>query len=130
METLNIRNNYNGKIFCDNFSELLIASPQYIVGYQMQLMQKNTEMGIVQIEAVRLFPFARVSDVVSFLNCGKPAAAQAEILNRQYAGPQNKLAPDTIIAHVVFSYIERNIQNHGLLLQDWWESKQPETQNS
>ncbi|MBA3706568.1 MAG: hypothetical protein H0W84_11930 [Bacteroidetes bacterium] len=122
MLQLDFTKNWNGKLFLDHFSDIRLHSQAFAVGVEMEVMVKSISFGLVKIEAVRQFPFSRLSDVVAYANIGKPAYYQADLLNRFYGGGQ-PLRPDQMLTHLVCAYIQRNILNQASLLEEWWKEK-------
>ena len=118
---INFNQNYNGKLFLDNFGELIPKSDVHYNGAEFQAWHKSIFLGVIKIEAVRSFPFGQITDVIAFINCGQPAHFQAAVLKKLYA--QETLFPDSLLDHIVFSYVSRNIEAQGNLLDDWWRVK-------
>lgn len=122
MITIDIYRNYNGKLFCDNFSHVTIYSPELNPGDEVKITHRGLEMGIATVEALSHLPFSRINDALSFVNMGKSSQYQAAELNRMHNGGQT-LAADAMISHIVFGYTERNIENQTQLIKEWWDSK-------
>ncbi len=123
MQIISFSTNPNGKLFNDHFGDIRIADiEKYYCGNVLELRLKNQVMGIVQVVAVREFKFHNISDILSYLNIGKPAAYQADLLKRYYLHQEN-LTSDSKLVHIAFHYTYRNINVHANLLQEWWQSK-------
>ncbi len=123
MFTLNYKENWNGKLFTDHFNELTLHSHEYIKDAIGEVKLFNQHMGIVRIETLRVLPFSRISDIVSYSNIGKSLQFQAELLNRNHNNGV-PLPPDTLITHMVCAYVQRNIEVQSKLITEWWTSKQ------
>jgi hypothetical protein len=124
MLQLDFSSNWNGKLFNDTFSDIRLHNPDInFLGNEMEVMEKSIYHGIVKIVAVRSFPYYKINDVLAFINVGKPAAYQAEILKRCYAKNQ-AIQPDMQLDHIVFTYTKRNIETQSQLLTEWWQTKQ------
>lgn len=123
MQIISFTNNPNGKLFNDNFSDIRLADGEkYYPGNNLEVRLKNQLLGIVQVMATRDFKYNQISDVLSYLNIGKPAAYQADLLKRYYMNVET-LTNDTRLTHIVFKYIYQNIDLHAALLKDWWKNK-------
>lgn len=118
METIDFQQNYNGKLFCQCFNDVVLNTQQYQVGQTYTLTLKGLELGKVQVVALHVFPFQKISDPISFLTTGKPAVYLAQLLRR---GAYTATATIPELLHIVFQYQERNITNHQQLLQAWWK---------
>lgn len=117
MLTYNFNNNHNGKLFNDVFGEIMLRN-EINIGDEFSIVLKGLEMGTARVEEIRFFPFSRLSNAASLINCGQPTPYQAAMLNRYYN--QGKLLPpDQQIAHVIFRYTKRNIENLELKLTEW-----------
>jgi hypothetical protein len=114
--------NFNGKLFLDHFGDIRSKNEVFTIGEEGEVLLKNISLGYAVIEAARNFPFSRISDALSLLNCGKPAPYQAQLLNNYY-GHGNMLAPDHQLVHVIFRYTQRNIENQTKLITEWWNEK-------
>lgn len=126
METLDFSTNWNGKLFLDNFGTVRLFNPgKYIVGKELELTLKGTSLGIVTIAAERKFYFRSISDVLAYMDVGKPAHYLAELIKRFY---EKKMTIDenTALHHVICHYKLRHVQAHESLLKEWWEEKKQE----
>jgi hypothetical protein len=124
MQIITFTTNPNGKLFNDNFSDIRLADGEkYFPGNSLEVKLKNHALGIVQIMACREFKYNQITDVLAYLNIGKPAAYQADLLRRYYANVET-LTNDSRLVHIVFKYTWQNISAHQTLLQDWWQNKQ------
>lgn len=133
---LNYKTNPNGKLFCDTYSDLRLHDPEkFYRGAIIQVYYQNMQMGTVQVMAVRTITFKQITDVLSYLVCGKPAAYLAAQLRSYYENTDTELTADTKFDHVVLQYTSRNLESHAYQLQEWWNQtrtlqEQPQTQNS
>lgn len=122
MTTLDIRDNFNGKLFCDHFSHVAMYDPAIVIDREMQLTHRSMDMGVIKVKCMRTFPFSRLSDMVSFLNTGRAVQYQASLLNREANGGKT-LAPDTPVMHIVVGYVQRNAEVQEPLIKDWWDTQ-------
>lgn len=127
MFTLELRENYNGKLFSDHFNEVALFSHEYHKGAIGEVKLNNVSLGVIKIEALRSFHFSRLTDIVSYLNIGKDMQFQAAHLNLIHNGGKT-LPPDTMLTHMVCSYLQRNIENQTRLITEYWNSKQIKTE--
>ena len=121
MLTIDFSTNPNGKLFADLFSDIRMKSLAFEPGTECEIMYRSIFMGYAKIEETRSFPFARISDVAALLNCGKRAAYQAAMLNKFY-NKGEMLAPETILQHIVFSWISRSRAQEEMI-KEWWNEK-------
>lgn len=122
MIAISINHNYNGKLFADNFSHIEPFSHDYEEGMQLELIHQGISFGIVEIRKIKVMHFARITEVMSFLFCGKPLYYLAAQLNEEY----NKGVPhagEKLFMHMVLGYAARNVANQTKPFQDWWASK-------
>lgn len=122
MYTLYLHDNFNGKFFSDHFTHVTVADAEFYEGAEMNLRHRGTELGIIKVEALRSFPFSELSDVVSLINTGKPVQFQASLLNREHNGGKT-LDRNTLLQHIVFSYVQRNLDAQNDLIEEWWNEK-------
>ena len=131
MQQLNFTQNWNGKLFMDHFGTVRLHNPgKYFAGNTLECSLKNVQLGIITLPAVRTFKYKDIRDVLAFLDTGRPAHYMAAVLSKMY-GQSIALQPDTLFDHIVCHYTERNIDNQGRLMQEWWsnileQSKQKE----
>ena len=119
---LQFSHNHNGKLFLDHFGFVDLHDPdKYIVGSRLDLSLRHTLLGTVSVVAVRTFQYKQISDILAYIECGKPAHYLADLLKR-YCEGKIELGPETKLDHVVLHYRERHLQNHSLLLQEWWKA--------
>lgn len=115
--------NYNGKLLADHFPDIRAFNPQiHFIGNRFQAMYKSITLGVVEIRAVRQFPYARITDVCSLLTTGKPAGYQAKLIDRYY----NHGLPckgDYPLVHIVFNWYDRDMTAQSQLLHEWWQEK-------
>lgn len=121
MLQIDFHQNQNGKLFLDNFGEIFPKSDTHVIGNDYQAWHKSLFLGTIKIEALRSFYFRQVTDVVSFLNCGRPAHFQAALLKKLYS--EQVLFPDSMLDHVVFSYVSRNLEAQSSLMEEWWRER-------
>lgn len=122
MLQLEFTQNWNGKLFLDHFGDIRLQSQAFAIGVEVEIILKGTSLGIARIEAVRTFPFCLLSDVVSYINIGKPAYYQASLLNKFYNGNQ-PMESTRLLQHLVLGYTHRNIENQNIIMEDWWKDK-------
>lgn len=121
MLQLTFSQNWNGKLFNDCFGDIRLHDPQlYIVGHQVEVIEKSMYHGIAEIVAVRNFKYRQIRDVLAFLNVGKPAHYQAELIKR-FSG--FNLNEETLLDHIVLRYVERQKETQSNLMQLWWNNK-------
>jgi hypothetical protein len=120
MQQINFSSNSHGKLFLDVFEDIRLADDfKFIAGNTLEVLLKNKSLGYAQVLAVKAFNFNKISDTLAFVNCGHHAAYQAAILQKIYG----QLTNESRICTVVLKYTQRNIEQHQLLLQDWWQTK-------
>ena len=123
MQKLHFNANHNGKLFLDHFGFVdLHDAERYTVGNHLDVFLRSTLLGTVTVVAVRTFRFKQISDILAFIECGKPAHYLADLL-RRYCENKIALGPETELDHVVLHYKQRHLHNHSLLLQEWWNEK-------
>lgn len=128
MQNVSFSHNYNGKLFTDCFGSVQLEDNEmFFAGNLLRGLYANTEIGVLKVQAVRKFRFKHISDVLAYIECGKPAHYLAAMIRQNAAAGGYIINPETRIDHVVFCYESRNIANHSLLLQEWWHEKK--TQN-
>ncbi len=128
MERVSFSHNYNGKLFTDCFGSVQLEdSERFFAGNMLTGLYKNENIGLLKVEAVRKFRFQHISDVLAYIECGKPAHYLAEVIRKSAAADGYIVKPETRLDHVVFCYETRNITIHSALLQQWWQEKK--TQN-
>lgn len=112
--------NPNGKLFNHRFSDIRLSDQEkYAVGNILAVQLSSKELGYVKVISFREFEFRQINDTVAYLNCGQPAAYQAELLTRYYF-TTCKLQPRTKMIQIVFEYTQRDLQQHKYLMQEWW----------
>ena len=121
MLSFDFTNNPNGKLINDTFGDIRLKG-EFNVGDECLITLKGVEMGYATIEEIRIFSFSRLTNAASLINCGKPAHYQAALLNRYYNRGEI-LPPDCLLAHIIFHYMVRNIDNQSAMLKEWWENK-------
>lgn len=119
---IDLRENYNGKLYADVFSEMVPVSAYYKEGDLYQVKFRGINFGVARLEVIRRVYFTKISDAVAYLVCGRGAHYLAGILTRRY-GVKNQLAPDAEFFHLVFKYESRNILNQAPHFQEWWNQK-------
>lgn len=115
--------NPNGKLFLDRFSDVrLYDASKHFVGNDFDVHLKNQSLGYIKVEALRVFSFNKITDLVSYLVAGKPAPYLAKML-RQYYHHEGAMTNDTQLVHLCFVYTQRNIELHEKLMKEWWYDK-------
>lgn len=124
MEQVKFTTNANGKLFNDRFSDIrFFESAKYKENIILQALYNSREFGYVKVISMRLFSFSQINDPISFLNCGKYAAQQADLLRREYAKEfDSEIMPGTKLVQVIFEYVQRDLEQQQYCLQDWWAS--------
>lgn len=123
MQTISYSQNWNGRIFLDNFSDVRLRDDEkFYIGNTLNIMLKGSSVGEVEIVAMRFFRFKQITDVLAWTICGKPAPYLAEVLKRLYKS-ETDINPETELVHLVLHYKYRHIQNQSPFLQDWWREK-------
>ena len=122
MTQLDISKNYNGKLFCDHFSHLILFTPEYQEDMEVQITQRSVIWGVGVIVRVINFPFSHLKDSLSYIVMGKPSQYLAAELNKQYNYGKT-IEPNETLMHLVIGWKERNMEVQGPLLSDWWQSK-------
>lgn len=123
MQIISFTTNPNGKLFNDHFGDIRLAdADKYYNGNTLEIRLKNQMLGIAQIMASREFRFNQISDVLSYLNIGKPAAYQADLLKRYYQ-QEASFTSDARFVHIILKYTYQNLNAHAAFLQDWWQTK-------
>lgn len=112
--------NPNGKLFPNVFQDVRMPNEKYTVGNVLQILYRSQTLGYAKVVAERTFPYNRLVDTFSFMNCGKHAAYQASIISNMYASNYN-LKPDTRLVHVVMQWTERNTELFESMLTEWWQ---------
>jgi len=115
--------NPNGKLFNDIFGDIRLRSNSFQAGTECEISYHGQFMGYAKIEVVRSFPFSKLNDAASYLNCGKPTPYQASLLTRYYNGGK-MISAETIFQIIIFRWIERKMEAQNILIQEWWDSKQ------
>ncbi|HYC27731.1 MAG TPA: hypothetical protein VEB42_02930 [Chitinophagaceae bacterium] len=135
---ISFSNNPNGKLFSDTFSDVRLADAErFYAGSKLDVYLKGMQMGTVQVVAIRPILYKQITDVLSYLVCGKPAAYLAAMIRNWYE-PQDDITGETRLAHLVLQWTSRNVEAHALQLQEWWQATrsaeelkpQTQTQNS
>lgn len=128
MQNVSFLHNYNGKLFTDCFGSVQLEdSEMFFAGNLLKGLHQDKEIGVLKVQAVRKFRFQHLSDVLAYLECGRPAHYLAEVIRKSAAADGYIVRPETRLDHIVFCYESRNIANHSALLQEWWQEKK--TQN-
>lgn len=127
MITIDIQNNYGGKLFCDSFVHVTLYSQEFKQAFhnetEIKIMTRSTVWGTARILALSKFYFRDLQNSVAYLNIGRSAVAQADALNKMY-NQGKTLPPDTLLCTLVLGYNQRNIENQNILIKDFWETKQ------
>lgn len=121
MLTFEFSNNHNGKLFNNIFGDIRLKG-EFSTGDEVEIIYRGIKMGNATIAHIRTFTFSRLSEAASLLNCGRSVPYQAAMLNRYYNRGQI-LAPDTMLAQIIFHYTDINFKNHRQLLQQHLEEK-------
>lgn len=121
MTSIDIHENYNGKLFCDCFSHITVFDPEIELEDEIKLFHRGVEMGIVKVVAVKTFPFRKLRDVDSFLDCGKPIGKLGLILRNRYN--KGDWDENQELYTLVLQYTERNMEAQGALITEWWQTK-------
>ena len=128
--TLDFTTNWNGKLFLDNFSTVrLYNEGKYFIGSEMEVKLKGVSFGTVKVIAARPFRYKQISDVLAFIDTGKPAHYLGALIKSFYSKKVN-LNSETLLHHVVLHYTQRNIENQRAAIQDWWEGIVNKTQTT
>jgi hypothetical protein len=122
MDKIEFETNANGKLFMDTFGTIQFPDEKYYDGNHLQVTLNGMSLGILKVVAVRPFQYNQIRDVLSYLECGKPAHYLAELIRRGN-DPNKSLPAATQLYHVVLQYVKRDIDNQRPLLQEWWQSK-------
>jgi hypothetical protein len=118
--TITLSANWNGNWFLNNFGIVCLHNPEkYKLGNRLEVMLKNQNIGIIEVVAVKQFHYKNITDVLGYINAGKPAFYLADCLKRKYSGKVN-IKSDTLLNHVVCQYKYRNIELQTALLKEWW----------
>ena len=121
MHKIILQEYYGGKIFNNYFSVVL---PYDNINHReestVEVYYKYILLGVAEIKAVRKIFAGDIRDVLSFLDCGKPAYRMAAEIYK-HAGKQDPALP---LDHLVLQYKERNMPNQEEYLQDWWKGIQ------
>ncbi len=121
MQQIKFTSNPNGKLFLPFFMDVrLFDEEKYMAGNVLEVALNNKVLGLAKVMAVKNFRYAHLNDTFSFMNCGKHAAYQAELLRRYYVHELD-MKPDTQLMQIVFKYQERNIELFEFLLKEWWQ---------
>lgn len=121
MQQIKFTSNPNGKLFLPYFMDVrLFDEEKYMQGNVLEVVLNNKVLGIAKVTAVKTFRYAHLNDTFSFMNCGKHAAYQAELLRRYYVN-EIEMQPDTRLMQIVFHYVERNMELFEFLLKEWWQ---------
>ncbi len=125
MIQLDFTTNPNGKLFQDVFIDIRMASQAYTEGAPVKIVYKGIELGEARIEEVTAFNCGTLSNVTSFLNCGRSAAYQRTLISRYY----NKGYPaDYLLLNIlVLRWDRRDMQAQSALIQQWWDEKKYST---
>lgn len=127
MTTIDIIQNFNGKLFADIFSHVTLFSQEFKDAWSadedVKIITRSTDWGMAKILHLSKFPFRDLKNSVSYLNIGRSAVAQAFELNRMH-NQGRTLPPDTMLCHLVLGFTERNMENQNILIKAWWEAKQ------
>ena len=117
MEKLEFSRNDNCKLFLEYFSCIRMHDAGlYKIGNTLEIILRGESLGQAEVVAVRTFKFAHLSDVVSYLDNGKPFQFMAAAIKKNH--PETN--PDTELDHIVLHYTARNLDNQGNLLMAWW----------
>ena len=123
MQTLSFSHNHNGKLLLNSFGTVRLHNPsKYGVGKTLEVDLNKLSLGIVAVAAVRTFRFKQISDVLAYLDCGKPARSLADMMRRMYSKGID-LNAETQFDHVVLYYLKRNMDSHAILFADFWKEK-------
>jgi ABC-type antimicrobial peptide transport system permease subunit len=123
MQRIEYTTNWNGKLLLDNFGTVRLHNPgKYFIGNQMEVVLKGMPVGIVKVIAVRTFKYKQISDVLGYLDVGKPAHYLAQLM-RNFYSKDIALTPETRFDHIVQQYTERYVEAQQSILKDWWETK-------
>lgn len=126
MQTLTFTQNWNGKLFLDNFGTVRLHNEQkYFSGNHLEIILRNHNIGIAEVVAVRTFLFTGITDVLAYLDTGKPAHYLAELMRRMYSN-KDGFNDSSKLDHVILHWKERNMRMHASFLEEWWREKQEE----
>ena len=127
---LDFTTNWNGKLFMDNFSTVrLLNHGKYFVGNEMEIKLRGVSFGYAKVIAVRPFRYKQISDVLSYIDIGKPAHYLGSLIEKFYSKKVD-LNRETELHHIVLHYTQRNIENQRAAIQDWWEGIVNKTQTA
>ncbi len=118
MEALNFSINHNGKLFLEFFSAVRLHNPaKYAVGKILECNLQSQKLGLVEVVAIRSFEYRNISDVLSYLDTGKPAYQMGNLLKKFYPKHTHAHAK---FDHIVLHYVERNMPVLQVLLEEWY----------
>lgn len=121
-QQINFSDNANGKLFPDRFGDIRMLDDKFSAGNHLDVYLRGKELGTVKVLGAKVFSWKRLTDILSYINCGHGAAYQSRLLHNFY-GKQYKISPDTQFMYVVFEWVHRNIPAQDALMEDWWKSK-------
>lgn len=121
-QQINFSDNHNGKLFPDRFGDIRLVDEKFRAGNHLDVILRGKELGTVKVLGAKVFSFMRLTDTISYMNCGHGAAYQSRLLQNFY-GKQHQISRDTQFMYIVFEWVHRNIPVQDALMQDWWTSK-------
>jgi hypothetical protein len=114
--------NPNGKLLLPVWQDCRLRDDaKYYAGASLIPVLKGNELGIVQVVAVRLFSYTKITDTFSFMNCGKHAAYQAALLQRYYQHQVKNWNSDLQLVQLVCKYTSMNMNYMETLYKDFYE---------
>lgn len=117
MQVLEFSRNDNCKLFLEFFSCVRMHDAEkFAVGKELDIVLRGESLGIAEVMTVKTFRFVELSDVVSYLDNGKPVQFLAASIKKIYPDTVENTQLDLVVLH----YKTRNLEAQGNLLMAWW----------
>ena len=123
MSHLAFTHNPNGKLFLEIFTCVQIHDPSvFFLDAEFEIIYKGVSFGHAKVVAIRQLQFRMISDVLAYLEHGKPAALYAKQLATTM-GEHGKLEPDQCLDHIALQYTSLNLKEVAIEMREWWEER-------
>jgi hypothetical protein len=118
LQTLDFSRNENCKLFQEYFSCIRFHDAgKFFVGNVLDIQLKGQSLGTAEVVAVRQCQYKHFSDVLSYLDSGKPLQLLAAGIKKQ----QPDVTAETEFDHTVLHYISRNLELQATMIMAWYQ---------
>ncbi|HRN80179.1 MAG TPA: hypothetical protein PKY29_04325 [Ferruginibacter sp.] len=122
MTQLQLSNDLQGRLYADRFDVVILPEETDTMGEgsSVGIVIGKTLVGHADILKTTLFPFKNLNDALSYRMTGKPAHFMAAVLKQKYEKNGFLFTPETQLAHIIFEWTIRDIDNTNYYIREFW----------